>query len=108
MRAKRVGVMAAVVGYGRSAMAVSVPALAALGCQPCAMPTAVLSSHPGGFQFFQMQDMTEQLERQIDHYKLEQIDMDALVDRVSVQHSSAGTGDALHFGAARALSQPAC
>lgn len=79
MRAKRVGVMAAVVGYGRSAMAVSVPALAALGCQPCAMPTAVLSSHPGGFQFFQMQDMTEQLERQIDHYKREQIDMDALM-----------------------------
>ena len=79
MRAKRVGVMAAVVGYGRSAMAVSVPALAALGCQPCAMPTAVLSSHPGGFQYFQMQDMTGQLERQIEHYAHEQIDMEALM-----------------------------
>lgn len=79
MRAKCVGVMAAVVGYGRSAMAVSVPALAALGCQPCAMPTAVLSSHPGGFQFFQMQDMTQQLERQIEHYARENIDMDALM-----------------------------
>ena len=30
METMRVGVMAAVVGYGRSAMAVSVPALAAL------------------------------------------------------------------------------
>ena len=77
--AKRVGIMAAVVGYGRSAMAVSVPALAALGCQPCAMPTAVLSSHPGGFKLYQMQDMTEQLERQIYHYAHEQIDMDALM-----------------------------
>lgn len=77
METMRVGVMAAVVGYGRSAMAVSVPALAALGCQPCAMPTAVLSSHPGGFKFFQMQDMTCQLERQIAHYERESIDMDA-------------------------------
>lgn len=79
METVRVGVMAAVVGYGRSAMAVSVPALAALGCQPCAMPTAVLSSHPGGFKLFQMQDMTGQLERQIEHYEREQIDMDALM-----------------------------
>ncbi|MGN1070982.1 MAG: pyridoxamine kinase [Candidatus Fimadaptatus sp.] len=79
METMRVGVMAAVVGYGRSAMAVSVPALAALGCQPCAMPTAVLSSHPGGFRLFQMQDMTGQLERQIEHYAQEQIDMDALM-----------------------------
>ena len=79
MQTMRVGIMAAVVGYGRSAMAVSVPALAALGCQPCAMPTAVLSSHPGGFELFQMQDMTEQLERQVSHYEREQIDMDALM-----------------------------
>ncbi len=77
METMRVGVMAAVVGYGRSAMAVSVPVLAALGCQPCAMPTAVLSSHPGGFKLFQMQDMTQQLERQITHYDRERIDMDA-------------------------------
>ena len=79
METKRVGIMAGIVGYGRSAMAVSVPALAALGCQPCAMPTAVLSSHPGGFRLFQMQDMTDQLARQIEHYDREQITMDALM-----------------------------
>ena len=78
METMRVGVMAAVVGYGRSAMAVSVPALAAWDVNRAyAHGGAVQSS--GGFKLFQMQDMTEQLERQIIHYDREHIDMDALM-----------------------------
>ena len=41
-------------GFGRAALSVIVPVLSTLGVQTVALPTAVLSSHPGGFQFFQM------------------------------------------------------
>lgn len=34
---------------GRSSLSVVLPALAAMGVQPCALPTALLSTHTGGF-----------------------------------------------------------
>lgn len=33
---------------GRCSLAVVLPALAAMGVQPCALPTALLSTHTGG------------------------------------------------------------
>lgn len=45
--------------FGRAALSVSIAALSAMGVQPVALPTAVLSSHTGGFGRPAKADLTE-------------------------------------------------
>ncbi|MBE6552311.1 MAG: pyridoxamine kinase [Ruminococcaceae bacterium] len=53
-------------GFGRCSFSVILPTLACMGVQPCAIPTAVLSTHTGGFTGFTFLDFTEHIE---DYYK---------------------------------------
>ena len=48
-------------GAGRCSLAVILPVLAAMGHQPVALPTAVLSTHTGGFGEYVMRDMTQEM-----------------------------------------------
>ncbi len=60
-------------GYGRCALTVAIPILSVLGVQACPIPTAVLSTHMGGFGTPAFQDLTETVDEVLTHW--EQIDL---------------------------------
>lgn len=63
---------------GRASLAVILPVLSATGVQCCALPTAVLSSHFGGFAPVEVQQMSDQLARSLAAYEKQNIAFDAV------------------------------
>ena len=59
---KRVAAVHDLSCFGRCSLAVILPVLSAMGVQCCPMPTAVLSSHTGGYDHIARTDLTGQLE----------------------------------------------
>lgn len=56
-------------GFGRCSLTVIIPILSAMGMQVCPMPTAVLSTHTGGFKDYKFIDLTEHLNDYSKHWK---------------------------------------
>jgi len=56
-------------GYGKASLTVVIPTLSAMGIQVCPLPTAVLSTHTGGYENFSFLDLTDEMERMIAHWK---------------------------------------
>ena len=56
-------------GFGRCSLTVILPVLSAMGAQVCPVPTAVLSTHTGGFGEVEMRDLTGFLEPALAHYQ---------------------------------------
>lgn len=54
---------------GRCSLAVITPVISALGIQAVALPTAVLSTHFGGFGRVEMKDLTDFCRGTLEHYK---------------------------------------
>lgn len=48
-------------GFGKCSMTVALPVLSAAGVECCCMPTAILSTHTGGFTGYTYRDLTEDL-----------------------------------------------
>ncbi len=65
-------------GFGRCALTVVIPVISAMGIQCAAIPTAVLSTHTGGFSDFVLCDMTDFLSPCCKHYKDLGIEFDAI------------------------------
>jgi pyridoxine kinase len=65
-------------GFGRTSLSVVIPILSTMGIQACSLPTAVLSTHTGGFDDYRMVDLTDEMIRFIDHWKTLQIGFDAV------------------------------
>ncbi len=63
---------------GRCALTVAIPALAAAGCQPIPLPTAVLSTHTGGFRGMARRDLTDFMKESIDHWRRLGLRFDAI------------------------------
>ena len=61
-------------GVGRCSLTVILPVLSAMGVQACPVPTAVLSTHTGGFGTPARQDLTNTLAPALAHYR--QLDLD--------------------------------
>ena len=55
--------------FGRCALTIVMPTLSALGVQCCPVPTALLSTHTGGFSGFTYRDLTEDLLPMAEHWK---------------------------------------
>ena len=55
-------------GYGRNSLSVVIPILSTMGCQAVALPTAVLSTHTGGFEDYAFEDLTAFMKKAIDHW----------------------------------------
>ncbi|MCL1804767.1 MAG: pyridoxamine kinase [Clostridiales bacterium] len=55
-------------GYGRNSLSVVIPILSTMGCQAVALPTAVLSTHTGGFEDYAFEDLTGFMKKAIDHW----------------------------------------
>ncbi len=55
-------------GFGRTSLSVVIPILSTMGVQVCSVPTAVLSTHTGGFKEYSLVDLTDYMEGFISHW----------------------------------------
>lgn len=64
--------------FGRCALTVVLPTLAAMGVQPVPLPTALLSTHTGGFTDLYFDDLTPEMEKISAHWQTLGLDFDAI------------------------------
>lgn len=75
---KRVAAIHDLSGAGKSSLTVVLPVLSALGCEVSVLPTAVLSTHTGGFKLPVYIDLTDDMLPIARHWKREGACFDAL------------------------------
>lgn len=63
---------------GQCSMTVALPILSACGQETCIIPSAVLSTHTGGFSFPQIRDISMDIPAIAAHWQKEKIDFDAI------------------------------
>jgi len=64
--------------FGRCALTVVLPTLAAMGIQPIPLPTALLSTHTGGFTDLYFDDLTPEMEAISAHWQTLGLDFEAI------------------------------
>ncbi len=75
---KRVAAIHDLSGYGRCALTVILPVISAMGIQCVTVPTAILSTHTGGFGNLVLRDTTDFISPCCKHYKELQVHFDAI------------------------------
>ena len=65
-------------GFGKCSLTVALPIISAAGIETVCMPTAVLSTHTGGFEGFTYRDLTEDMPKIAEHWKTIDINPDAI------------------------------
>ena len=75
---KRIAAVHDMSGFGRCALTVIIPALSAMGHQVVPLPTALLSTHTGGFEKPYFLDLTDTMTPIIDHWDSLGITFDAI------------------------------
>ena len=66
---KRVAAIHDLSGIGRCSLTVILPILSVMGVQCCPVPTAILSTHTGGFGDIELRDLTDYTIPALNHYK---------------------------------------
>ena len=74
---KRVAAIHDISGVGKCSLTVALPIISAAGVECSAMPTAILSTHTGGFEDFTFRDLTDDMMGIAEHWKKEKIHFDA-------------------------------
>lgn len=64
--------------FGQCSMTVALPILSACGVETVIIPSAVLSTHTGGFTGFTFRDLSDDIPKIAEHWKKEGIDFDAI------------------------------
>lgn len=75
---KRVTVINDISGFGKCSLTVAIPILSAALLETCPVPTAILSTHTGGFTGYTYRDLTDDLENYTNHWKNLDIKFSAL------------------------------
>jgi pyridoxine kinase len=75
---KRVAAIHDISCVGRCSLTVALPIISAAGFDTSVLPTAVLSTHTGGFQGFTYRDLTEDIRPISNHWKSLELQFDAL------------------------------
>lgn len=75
---KNVAVIQDLSGFGRCSLSVIIPILSVMGIQPVPIPTAVLSTHTGGFGDVAMLDLSNFVEDAFQHYQSCDINFDCI------------------------------
>lgn len=55
--------------FGKCSLTVALPVISAMGISCSIIPTAVLSTHTGGFTGYTFRDLTEDIQKISDHWK---------------------------------------
>ncbi len=64
--------------FGKCSLTVALPIVSAMGVECAIIPTAVLSTHTGGFKGFTFRDLTDDIPKIADHWKKENIAFDGV------------------------------
>lgn len=75
---KRVAAIHDLSGFGRASLTVVIPIISSMNHQVCPMPTAVLSTHTGGFKDYSFVDLTESMAAFAEHWKKLNLDFDCI------------------------------
>lgn len=78
MNYKRILTIQDISCFGKCSLTVALPILSACGHETCILPSAVLSTHTGGFSKPTFRDLTEDLPAIRQHWQKEQISFDAI------------------------------
>jgi pyridoxine kinase len=65
-------------GFGRASLTVIIPILATMGIQVCPLPTAVFSTHTGGFEGYRCVDLSKHMRAAIEHWMSLELRFDAV------------------------------
>lgn len=77
-RPQRIAAIQDMSGFGRCSLTVILPVLSAMGVQVCPVPTAVLSTHTGGFGEVAMRDLTDFMKPVLEHYKRLELEFECI------------------------------
>jgi pyridoxine kinase len=77
-RLKRVAAIHDISGFGKCSLTVALPIISAAGIEVSVLPTAVLSTHTGGFTGFTYRDLTDDIRLITEHWKSLNICFDAI------------------------------
>lgn len=75
---KRVAAIHDISGFGKCSLTVALPIISAAGIETAVIPTAVLSTHTGGFSDFTFRDLTDDILPIAEHWKSEGLHFDAI------------------------------
>ncbi len=75
---KRVAAIHDISCFGKCSLTVALPVLSAAGIETPIIPTAVLSTHTGGFTGYTFRDLTDDILPVAEHWKKSDIDVDAV------------------------------
>ena len=75
---KRVAAIHDISCFGKCSLTVALPVLSAVGIETAVIPTAILSTHTGGFSGYTFNDLTDDILPVANHWKKEGIDVDAV------------------------------
>ncbi len=64
--------------YGQCSLTVALPILSSYGIETAILPSAILSTHTGGFKNFTVHDLSDELPKIISHWKQENIKFDGI------------------------------
>jgi len=64
--------------FGKCSLTVALPVISAMGVETAVVPTAVLSTHTGGFSGFTFRDLAGDIPEIFDHWKKENLHFDAI------------------------------
>lgn len=78
MAQKRIATIQDISCFGRCSLTVALPIISAAGVEACGIPTAVLSTHTGGFTGYTYRDLTEELAPITEHWKSLDLKFDAI------------------------------
>ncbi|MGN0451203.1 MAG: pyridoxamine kinase [Acutalibacteraceae bacterium] len=78
MAQKRAAAIHDISCFGRCSLTVALPILSAAGVETAVIPTAVLSTHTGGFKDYTVRDLSEEIVPIARHWKSENITVDAV------------------------------
>lgn len=75
---KRVAAIHDLSGFGRASLSAIIPVLSTMKAQVCPVPTAILSTHTGGFEDFSFVDLTDSMESYIAHWEKLKVEFDCI------------------------------
>ena len=78
MDAKRVLTIQDISCFGQCSLTVALPVISACGVETCVLPSALLSTHTAGFKGYTCLDLTDEIQKILDHWDREEIYFDAI------------------------------
>ena len=75
---KRIAAIHDISGFGKCSLTVALPVISASGVECCCLPTALLSTHTGGFTGYTFKDLSDEMLPIARHWKEEGVEFDGI------------------------------